>query len=118
MGVSTQNDVLNSPFDIGVHKDTFINYLEVIIDNAGVIHYAVPSHQEWLIRYICERDNITRSDLMSMCPKEFWFCFIDWLVMIADCISVWGDFIIGVPNEIQLSALKMLAMHGLYKGVL
>lgn len=37
-------------FDIQKHKETYKNYLEVIIDEEGSIHYAVPSHQEFLIR--------------------------------------------------------------------
>lgn len=36
---------LYSKFDIDKHAETFINYLEVIIDENGVVHYAVPSHQ-------------------------------------------------------------------------
>lgn len=32
-----------SKFDIDKHSENFIDYLEVIIDPSGVIHYAVPS---------------------------------------------------------------------------
>lgn len=42
--------MLRSPFDIETHKATFVNYLEVCIDEGGTPHYAVPSHQEWLVR--------------------------------------------------------------------
>lgn len=38
-------EVLNSPFQINLHKSTFTNYLEVIIHLDGKIVYAVPSHQ-------------------------------------------------------------------------
>lgn len=49
-GASEQQRVLRSPFDIETHKATFVNYLEVCIDEGGTPHYAVPSHQEWLVR--------------------------------------------------------------------
>ena len=47
----TQDEVLHSPFNIETHKKTFINYLEVVITSDGVIHYAIPSHQEFYINY-------------------------------------------------------------------
>lgn len=43
-GASEQQRVLRSPFDIETHKATFVNYLEVCIDEGGTPHYAVPSH--------------------------------------------------------------------------
>lgn len=47
----TQDEVLHSPFNIETHKKTFVNYLEVVITSDGVIHYAIPSHQEFCINY-------------------------------------------------------------------
>ena len=41
---------LHSPFDLQQHKNTFINYLEVVIRPSGLVEYAVPSHQEKLLR--------------------------------------------------------------------
>lgn len=43
---------VHSDFDIQKHKETFIDYLEVIIDVNGRIMYAVPSHQEKLIAMV------------------------------------------------------------------
>ena len=40
----TQQDVLHAPFDLEIHKKTFIDYLEVIIRPDGTVEYAVPSH--------------------------------------------------------------------------
>ena len=37
---------LNSEFDIEQHKQTFINYLEILIEANGHVVYAVPSHIE------------------------------------------------------------------------
>lgn len=36
-----------SKFDLEKHKQRFENYFEVIIEEDGMIHYAVPSHQEF-----------------------------------------------------------------------
>ena len=47
--------VLHSPFDVKVHKATFVNYLEVVILEDGTVEYAVPSHQEKMIRLGCEK---------------------------------------------------------------
>lgn len=44
-----------SDLDMEQHKKTFINYLEVVIDENGKIMYAVPSHQEKLIKLACQK---------------------------------------------------------------
>ena len=44
--MNKQSEVLRNPFNVKIHKETFINYLEVIINPDGVIEYAVPSHIE------------------------------------------------------------------------
>lgn len=49
-----------SDFDMECHKNTFTNYLEVVIGENGKIMYAVPSHQEKLIKLACEKLNVTR----------------------------------------------------------
>lgn len=38
------NDILYQPFDIEVHKENFINKLEIVILEDGSAVYAVPSH--------------------------------------------------------------------------
>lgn len=35
-----------SSFDLQKHKQTYTNYLEVIITPDGTVEYAVPSHSE------------------------------------------------------------------------
>src|SRR5690606_29819 len=64
-----EQQVLHSPFDMETHKNTFINYLEVVIDADGTIMYAVPSHQEKLIRLACERHGLSRDELNDLCPQ-------------------------------------------------
>lgn len=109
--------VLHSPFDIEVHKATFTNYLEVVILEDGTIEYAVPSHQEKLIRLGCEKHNLSRDKFYDMCPKEYWCDVLTWLSMQTGAIAVWDFKIEGIqPNEAQLRALEMLRREGLYKG--
>lgn len=112
----TQYDVLNSPFNIETHKKTFVNYLEVIILPDGTVEYAIPSHQEKLISVCIERDGITRPELCDKCPPEYYCDFTKWLSLYSGCVSVWNNFIMGNPNDLQAQALAELKNNGLYHG--
>lgn len=108
---------LHSDFDIEQHKETFIHYLEVVIDENGKIMYAVPSHQEKLISLACENLNITREELNAMCPKEYYFDFMIWLCKVSGACAIWENFIkFDKLTEQQIMALKMLKENGLYLG--
>jgi hypothetical protein len=113
-----QQETLHSPFDIEKHKQVFVNYLEVIIDKEGVVHYAVPSHQEWLIKKAIEILNIDRVDLYDECPDEYCFDIMSWLTDVTECVLVWNDRYIGKPNNKQISTLTMLYNNKLYSGTL
>ena len=107
--------VLNSPFDLETHKKTFISYLEVIIDFEGNVMYAVPSHQQAMIRIATEKLNVTEERLFKMyawsgCDT------IEWLSGITGCISVWFDNYVGEPNEKQLDVLRKFRDEGIYIG--
>lgn len=108
-------DVLYGEFDIEVHKKTFIDYFEVVIDENGKVLYAVPSHQEKLISIACSKLKITRDQLNDLCPEDFYCDFMTWLCQITGCISVWINHIHGRPNENQIKTLTTLQEHGLYK---
>ncbi len=110
--------ILHGEFDIETHKEAFVNYLEVIIREDGNIEYAVPSHQEKLIKIATEKFGVMRTQLLDMCPREYMFNFNRWLCDITNCISVWNDFYIGVPNETQRWVLQNLRYHKLYRGEL
>lgn len=113
-----QQETLHSPFDIEKHKQVFTNYLEVIIDKEGVVHYAVPSHQEWLIEKALEELGINREDLYDECPDEYCFDIMTWLTEVTECVSVWNNSYIGKPNNRQISTLTELYNNKLYRGVL
>ena len=108
--------VLHGKFDIETHKKTFVNYLEVVIREDGTIEYAVPSHQEKLINIAMKNLGVTRMQLYAMCPAEYMFSVCEWLCEITNCISVWNDYCVGVPNDAQAVSLRTLKSHGLYRG--
>lgn len=112
----TEREILHGVFDIETHKKVFVDYLEIIIRVDGVIEYAVPSHQEKLIKIATEKLGITKSQLFDMCPTEYLFDVCKWLCIITDCVSVWNDFYKGDLNEAQREALQNLKNHGLYRG--
>lgn len=99
---------LYSPFDIEKHKQTFINYLEVVILSNGEIQYAVPSHMEKMIVIIGEpREKLIEKMPITASPLE-------WLIEKSNCISVWSGFYKGNPKtEQQKTTLKQLIDNGL-----
>lgn len=112
--------VLHSPFDINVHKLTFINYLEVVISPEGVVEYAVPSHSEKLLQVYMEKNavldrGVALNNLSKLCGL---FSYIEALSKVTGYISVWNDgYITGCkPTQQQLNKLKTLKLNGLYHG--
>lgn len=120
MSIEQDQEVLHSEFNIETHKNTFINYLEVIIDDEGKIMYAVPSHMERLIEVYMERYNVTREEIICKLTYEpSWEYGLDmsaWLCEKLHCICVWFDCYKGKPNQIQLNKLKTLRLSGVYSG--
>ena len=112
---------VHSPFNIKKHKETFINYLEVLILQDGTIEYAVPSHQEKALELACKKLNKTKHEIESMCPREYYCDYLTWLLGITGSVSVWGNaaehFIVyKTINKKQISVLRSLKIQGLYKG--
>ena len=67
-------EVLRGPFDIKLHKLTFIDYLEVVISPDGIVEYAVPSHMEKLLKIFMEQEHITdRAEAFRIVEERFWF---------------------------------------------
>lgn len=108
---------LHSDFDIEKHKQTFIHYLEIVIDREGHISYAVPSHQEKIIRVACNQLGVSRDELDAMCPREMYWDFMKWLSEISGLMAVWeGHYEVHTPTKKQIAALRRLKMAGLYEG--
>lgn len=107
---------LHSEFDIKEHAKHYVNYLEVIIRPSGKVEYAIPSHQEKLIKIGMDKHNCSREDYQSMCPREYWLDYMTWLTKDTKCVSVWTDYFAGTPNRFQRKKLEDLKRAGIYLG--
>lgn len=116
VGTAMKKYDLYSEFDIQKHKETFINYLEVLIEPNGHVLYAVPSHQELAIKLACDAKGWTRNQLGEACPPEYYFDFLPWVLQFTGCISVWNNMYVGEANEAQLNKLREMKRNGIYKG--
>lgn len=114
--MSLQELTLSLPFDIKRHEKVFTNYFEAIMYSDGYIEYAVPSHQEKLIKILCDKWHKTRDELTDMVPREYYCDMVTWLCQETGCLSLWNKFYIGVPNPKQIIRLKQLKLHKIYTG--
>lgn len=104
------------PFSMAVHQRRFINYLEVIITEDGNIHYATPSHQEFLLNLIQQKEGISREELWeSVSPYDYG---IEWLHEKTKAILVWTTHYVGELNALQRNTLEKLKYHELYNGTI
>ena len=108
-----------SKFSLQSHKETYVCYLEAIMFPDGHVEYAVPSHQEKLIRICCKTLHVTRAELADMCPPTYYADFLHWLCNTSNCISLWTDFYVapqqGVSDRQKL-ALQDLKTAEVYYG--
>lgn len=107
--------VLRSPFEVEAHKETFVDYLEVMVDVLGGVHYAVPSHQRFMEHAIIRHWGLESiEDVWAQCGDLF--DYFDWLLEQTGCVAVWNDRVCGKLNEAQHRTLMMLEREGLYRG--
>lgn len=116
-------EVLHGPFDIKLHKLTFIDYLEVVISPDGIVEYAVPSHLEKLLRVFMEQENISDRQEAFRVIEERDTDMDGPLISLAKqtgYISVWREaYTCGSsPTKKQIAALRKLKLNGLYFGTL
>ena len=113
-------ELMDKPFSLEEHKK-YGRYLdlEVLISPSGEIEYAIPSHQEGLIKKAMDRNGWTRDELMTACPQEYYASFLEWLIRVSGgYIPVWPQGIIRHPvTRQQKAALRKLKMAGLYHGI-
>lgn len=110
---------LYCPFDLEKHKQTYVNYLEVLIDEEGTIMYAVPSHQLKAVDLICSRTGLSRKEVDRLCPPEYYGDYMTWLCMVAKVVFVWNEWCVAVnPTVKQIGALRRLKMAGVYTGAI
>lgn len=104
-----QDKVLHSPFNIETHKKTFINYLEVVITSDGVIHYAVPSHSEWCIRYVLAKGIFKDRDALYEYLEKTHKDIED----VSKCCLVWTNHVKGYINDDIARSLQDLIQNNL-----
>lgn len=113
---------IHSDFDIEKHKQTFIDYLEVLILHDGSIVYAVPSHVAKAEQICCDKFKVSRDELIcKLCPEDMCGDYIKWLLNMISAVAVWNrTYICGDKglNIKQRAQLKRLKLHGLYKGAI
>ena len=106
-----------SRFDIDKHQKTFVNYLEVVIRADGTVEYAVPSHQEKLIRIGMEQRGLSREDFLKLCPVDMWFDCLTWLCQQTGCVAVWTNGVqASIITEEQSAVLDEFRKRGLLVG--
>lgn len=98
---------VDSEFNRKLHAETFINYLEVVIDSSGKIHYANPSHTIFMEKLLISKFGDKEFRDMAIRCEESW---VDFLCRESGCIAVWNDFYIGKPNSKQKRALLSLKL--------
>lgn len=116
MDYDKQQLVLHSPFNIDTHKETFVNYLEVVMSPEGVVEYAVPSHQEKLISVLQKCKGWSREEVYLHCPEDYYFDFMKWLCECTGYIAIWDNYFYGTANIQQQESLNILKANNLYKG--
>ncbi len=110
---------LDSAFDIEQHKAKFQNYLEVIIGADGTIMYAVPSHQEKATELAEKKLGKTKQEISDMCPKEYYFDYLRWLLLLTGAAAVWNNGVLApAPTKAQVASLRKLKMAGLFHGAI
>lgn len=103
-------------FDAEKHREKYLHYLEVVIDEDGEIFYANPSHQKKMIRMAVEKLGISEDELWERCPPEYYFDVLTWLWRETGAIPVWTEFYRGEPNDKQRDTLAYLKDMGIYEG--
>ena len=105
-----------SEFDMDKHKEKYINYLEIVIERNGKIHYAVPSHIKRLERLMMEMYHMTYNEIYSMynndSDSDSFMEYVYWLMDKTGAITVYNNMYRGKANRVQLSVMKQLVDRG------
>ena len=105
-------------FDINKHAEKMFNYLEVVIDSAGKVYYAVPSHTMFLENILKFRWGEEKFRKEIECETAY-NNYAEWLCEQTGCVLVWNDSIIysrkrGLTEQ-QAETLKTLSKKS-YSG--
>jgi len=103
---------LHSKFNYKKHSETYICYCEVVIMPNGTVHYAVPSHLEFLSNTYCTKYNVTRKELYDYLYNEPTLLPIDFFIEKLHAVCVWYNCYEGKPNKKQQRVLNKLQDTG------
>lgn len=108
-----------SEFDLSEHIKHYINYCEVCIHSDGSIHYAVPSHQQYLERYQQTKLGLTHEEFLNSVPQEYYFDYLYYLAYQTNCVIVWTQGYFGINmTEEQKDSLTQLVEAGLVRDTI
>lgn len=114
----TTDEILALPFSIERHKQAQWLDFEAILSPDGEVFYAMPSHQEFLIKKVMDKYDWTRDELCDACPKEYYYDFMTWLAAKSDgYVPVWEQAVLDYPlTKKQVKVLRDLKIAGIYRG--
>ena len=105
-------------FDLDKHIKKYPCYTEVIIHYNGKVEYAVPSHQEKLIRLGMQKYNCCREEFIAKCPRDMYCDYLQWLMNETKFICVLYDgYICKNLSKLQKSKLKRFIEVGAMRKV-
>lgn len=91
-------------------SEPWLGYCEAIITENGHIFEAIPSHQEWMIRYAMKKLGVSRDELNIIIPK--YASPVYYIVERFNLISLWYNFAIVPPeyynNDDMINTLSKL----------
>lgn len=117
--IYTHEETFALPFSIERHKKTFVNYMEAVIDENGVVHYAIPSHERKLVEMILKQNpDMCMKDVQDEAEQQFSvYGWVEWLIIRSKCICVYTRGYMCPPEYImtqkQRDTLNELIKNGL-----
>ena len=109
--VKDPSSLFKQPFDVKKHAANFINYCEVIIWPDGKIEYAVPSHNEIVIKAYCKTHNVSRDSAMLFFNSSI-DSFED-AIKDMGIIQIWYEYMVNYTKltSAQHKSLSMLLQY-------
>ncbi len=99
---------LHSAFDLELHKENFIDYLEVIILVDGTVVYAVPCH----IEKLCEIYGKSKEEIQN--EMSIYDSPINYMLDRTKCVAVWSvGYMTKWINSKQQETLDLLVENKL-----
>lgn len=94
-----------------LNNERFIRYFEAIIDRFGNIILVSPSHQETLIRLVCEKYKLTKNEVLECI--DMYLSPLHFIISKENYISCWYNYIIYHDiNKRQDRTIRILKEHG------